>query len=123
MSDVGDLQVQVLATPVDDSAAIEELTLLLREELLELDIAAAVPVETEAPENSKGLGAAGTWLVVHLGPAALRGVVNTIAEWATRNNKSVEISLDGDSLKLTGATRDQMDRALDAWFTRHPAGA
>lgn len=123
MSDSGDLAVQVLADAGDDARDLEELTALLRDELLELDILGVQPRDEEPPANSKGLASAGSWLVVHLGPAALRSVVRTIAEWATRNNKSVELTVGGDSLKVHGATREQVDRALDEWFSRHPAGA
>src|SRR4051794_5280508 len=116
MSDQSALMVQLLPASGDDPAVVEDLTALLREELLELDIAGAEPVETPAPDDSKGLGAAGAWLAVHLGPTALRAVANTIAQWAARNHKSVELSIGGDSLKLSGVNPDQMDRALDEFF-------
>ena len=98
------LPVQVLPDTTDDAAALEELTFLLRDELLDIDIDSAEPDETEAPADSKGLAAAGSWLVVHLGPAALREVLETISRWAARNERDVELSLGGDTLKLTGAT-------------------
>jgi len=123
MSDAGDLAVQILPAATDDAAAVEELTFLLRDELLDLDINGAEHDETAAPADSKGLAAAGSWLVVHLGPAALREVARTIARWAARNERNVELNLGGDTLKLTGASPQQMDRALDEWFARHPASA
>lgn len=123
MSDPDGLSVQVLPGAGDDAAALEELSALLREELLELDIASADSVETEAPDGSKGLAALSSWFVVHLGPAALGEVVKTIAGWAKRHDKTVELSLGGDTVKLTGATQQQLDRALDEWFARHPASA
>jgi hypothetical protein len=123
VSSAGDLAVQVVADTADDAAALEELTFLLRDDLLELDIDSAELDETEAPADAKGLAAAGSWLVVHLGPAALREVVRTISRWAARTERNVELSLGGDTLKLTGATPQQMERALDEWFARHPARA
>lgn len=59
---------------------------------------------------------------MNLGPASIRSVITSVEAWAARNNKTVELSVGGDILKLNGATHDQMDRALDEWFTRHPAG-
>lgn len=123
MPSADSLAVHVLPADNDDSAAAEELMMLLREELLELDIASARPVETDAPEDSKGLGAVSSWLVVKLGPASIRSVISSVAAWAARNRKTVELTLDGDTLKLEGASHDQMERALDEWFAHHPAGA
>ncbi len=57
MRDADALSVQVLPGEGDDAAALEELSELLREELMELDIASAEPLETEAPDGSKGLAA------------------------------------------------------------------
>lgn len=123
MSGAGDLAVQVLPDTADDAAALEESTFLLREELLELDIDSAEPDGTVAPADAKGVAAAGSWLVVQPGAAALREVVRTIARWAARDQGNDESSLGGDTSISTGATPQQMERALDEWFARHPASA
>jgi hypothetical protein len=34
----------------------------------------------------------------------------------------VEVSIDGDVLKLTGATSQQQEKIVDAWLARHAAG-
>jgi hypothetical protein len=116
------LVVQVLPPDGSDAQELEELTALLRGELLDLDVAAADPMTAEhGPEDAKGaLAEIGGWLAVHLGPATLRGVVSTLAAWAGRNNKTVEISFgDGDLLKLSGVTASQQEKIIDEWIARH----
>jgi hypothetical protein len=78
----------------------------------------------EPPAGSKGgLAAIGGWLAVNLGPAALRSVVHRIAGWATQNDKTVEIRLGEDVLKVTGVSQDQQDRLINEWLNRQAASA
>jgi hypothetical protein len=35
----------------------------------------------------------------------------------------VEVSIDGDALKVTGATSRQQEMIIDAWLARHAPGA
>jgi hypothetical protein len=75
-----------------------------------------------APPGSKGaVAAVGGWLAVNLGPAALRGVVGRLVAWATANGRTVEISVAGDVLKVTGINEDQQNRLIDEWLTRQAA--
>ena len=120
------LRVQVL--PGDDDAdQLDELTLLLREELLELDVAAVEPLAQEsAPEDAKGaLAALGGWLAVHFGAAGLRAglkaVVNVVASWAGRTGKTVELTIGGDTLKVTGASAEMQARIVEEFFARQSA--
>ena len=118
------MAVQVLAPPGADSEELDDLTAMLRAELLELDVADVQPLTAaEAPDGAKGaVAAAGGWLAVHLGPAALRGVVNAVAAWAARNSKTVDLSLGGDHLILVGVSSEQQTEVINEWFRRHPAG-
>ena len=77
------VQLQVLPGDGDDAEEISELTALLREELLELDIAAVDPLlDSQSPDGSKGVAAAvAGWLVVHFGPAGLKALVDAISAW------------------------------------------
>lgn len=106
-----------------DEEELAEAVMMLREELLELDVRAAEPLlEENAPESSKGaLAAVGGWLAVTLGAEALRLVVNRVVSWAARSNSTVEISLGGDVLKVTGLDRDQQNRLIDEWLARQAA--
>lgn len=119
----GDVMVlQVFADRNEDAEELGDLTAMLREELLELDVAAveAIP-QDQPPENAKGVVAAvGGWLAVHLGPAALKTVLNVITEWGMRNQRTVEISLNGNTLKLTGASADVQSRMIEEYFARQP---
>ena len=118
-----DLLVQVSSSPDGDAEELAEMVARLREDLLELDVRAAEPMlEARAPDSSKGaLAAVGGWLVVTLGPEALRTVIHRVAAWATRTNSTVEISLGGDVLKVTGLDRDQQNLLINEWLNRQAA--
>ena len=118
---VDKLILQVL--PVADSDA-EELTDLaggLHAELLGVDGASVAPLTTEAPrEGAKGLGTLADWLVAQFGTLdGLRAVVTTVHAWASRTGRTVEVSIDGDVLKVTGVTSQHQGEIIDAWLTRH----
>jgi hypothetical protein len=83
------LVLQVLPGVDEDAEQLDDLTAMLREELLELDVAAVEPILPDrVPEDTKGVVAAlGGWLAVHFAPAALKAVVNAVMAWAGRNGK------------------------------------
>jgi hypothetical protein len=114
------LILQVLSGPGEDAEALDDQTAVLREELLELDVAAVEPMMQErAPEDTKGVVAAlSGWLAVHFGPAGVKAVVNAVVGWAGRNGKTVELTLNGNTLKVTGASPDVQSRVVDEFFTR-----
>jgi hypothetical protein len=115
-----ELVVQVLSAPDSDEEELAELTTLLRADLLELDVAAVDPVaQGQAPDQAKGaVAAVAGWLTVNLGREALRAVVGRVAAWAARSNSTVEITLGGDVLKVTGVSPDQQNRLIDEWIRR-----
>ena len=120
------LVLQVLPGADEDAEQLDDLTAMLREELLlELDVAAVEPILPDrAPEDTKGVVAAvGGWLAVHLGPAALKGVVNAVVAWAGRNGKTVELTLNGNTLKVTGASADVQSRIVKEFFDRQSPSA
>jgi hypothetical protein len=49
-------------------------------------------------------------------------VLGKIADWAARSGRAVEITVDGDSLKLGRASREQQDRLVEAFLARHDSG-
>ena len=124
MGDSGGLVVQVCPAPEDDAGDLADLARLLRGELLDLDVSAVDRLPDEAvPPGAKGVAAIAGWLVVQLGPEALRVVLAKVADWVTRNDREVEITLGGDTLKLGRATREQQEKIIDGWLARHPAGS
>lgn len=109
-----DLLVQVEAVAEDERHDLIHLTGQLRAALLDLDIDEAEELElTPAPEASKGAGLAET-LCVKLRIAALRDVVGKVCDWARRANRTVEVSLSGDRIKITGATAAQQEQIVNA---------
>lgn len=123
MTDLADLVLQVDAG--GDAEEHAEITTRLRTELLDLDVAAVDWVdERTAPDGAKGVAGLAKALIVRLGEAgALRAVVNAVRSWATRTNRTVEVSMGGDVLKLTGVTSAQQEKIIDVWLARHAAGA
>jgi hypothetical protein len=77
----------------------------------------------QAPQGSKGpLADLGGWLAVHVGPTALTAVLQTLAGWVSRNDdRTVEITLGGDTLKLTGVSSQQQQQVIDDWRARQAA--
>ncbi len=95
----------------------------LRTELLDLDLAAVEALATDTvPDGAKGASKIAGALAVRLGMAGLKAVVTRLREWVSRNGRSLEITLDGDTLKLTGVTPEQQDKLIEAWLARHAAG-
>ena len=52
----------------------------------------------------------------------LRAVVTTVGTWSSRTGRTVEVSIDGDVLKVTGVTSRQQGEIIDAWLARHAPG-
>jgi hypothetical protein len=121
MNDVYGLTLQVLSASDDDLDELVKFTDRLQSELLELDVLDAGPVdESTAPDQAKGLATVTGWLVVHLGSlSGLRAVVTAVRDWAARNNREVELTIDGDTLRATRISAAQQEKVIDAWLARH----
>ncbi len=113
---------------VDDDVSpleLEELTAAVRRELLQLDVASVDRVSGgPAPEGAKGieLAAIGA-LIVNLGKATpvLGQVVEVIQAWAARApNRTVKLTLDGDTLELNGVSERDQRQVIKDWMARHP---
>jgi hypothetical protein len=117
------LNLQVL--PVADSDA-EELTDLageLHAELLDVDEVSVALLDDEAsPDGAKGLGTLAGGLLAQFGTLnGLRAVVAVVRRWASRTGRTVEVTIGGDVLKVTGVTTQQQEKIIDAWLGRHGA--
>lgn len=124
MADSGALVVRVYPAPEDDVGELAEIAGWLRAELLDLDVQAVDRLSGEAvPSGAKGVEAIAGWLSVQLGTEALRIVLAKVADWVTRNDRVVEVSYGGDTLKLGRATRVQQEKIIDDWLVRHPPGS
>jgi hypothetical protein len=121
MSDSSGLVLQVYPAPEDDAA---ELAGWLRAELLDLDVRDVERLpEGAVPAGAKGVADVAGWLLVQLDPEAVRAVLAKVADWISRNDRMVEVSYGGDTLKLSRASREQQDKIIDGWLARHPAGS
>jgi hypothetical protein len=124
MSDSEKLVLQVSAVPGEDAGELAAQAGWLRNELLDLDVAGVDPLPDEAvPPEAKGVAAVAGWLSVRLGPEALRAVLAKVGDWVARNDRVVEVSYGGDTLKLGRATHEQQEKIIDDWLARHPAGS
>jgi hypothetical protein len=125
VADAGGLIVQVLPVADSDAEELADLAGGLHAELLDVDAASVAPLPAEAaPEGAKGLADLAGWLLVQVGTLdGLRAVVAAVRGWTARTGRTVEISLGGDALKVTGVTSQQQGELIDAWLARHAAGA
>ncbi|TCO40112.1 hypothetical protein EV646_11826 [Kribbella antiqua] len=109
-----------------DDGRLEELALLLRQELLELDDVPAVEHyhEGEAPEGARsGLAAIAGVLSVSLVPGlqAIGVVVAVVRDWLRRSGsaRQVKMTIDGDTIELSGANDEAQRQLVDAFVRKH----
>jgi hypothetical protein len=115
---------QVLPTADSDAEELADLADGLHGELLDVDAASVAPLPADAaPEGAKGLADLAGWLVVQFGTLdGLRAAVAAVRGWTSRTGRTVEISIGGDALKVTGVTSQQQAELVDAWLARHAPG-
>lgn len=115
------------AGPDYEGEELFQLTQGLRGELLELDVdAVGLGAEGDAPDGAKGaelLAIGGLVVKFALNSAVLKSVVDTTVAWLGRQKaRSVKLTLDGDTLELSGVSSDEQSRLVEQWIDRH-AGA
>lgn len=119
-----ELTAQLDAGPNQDAEEVFELTQGLRGELLELDVdTVELGADGEAPAGSKGpelLAIGGLAIRFALQSSVLKSVVDTTVAWLGRQRaRSVKLTLDGDTLELTGVSSNEQSRLVDQWIARH----
>jgi hypothetical protein len=108
-----------------DEARLEELALMLRQELLALNVRSVEPyAEGEAPDGSRSaLAAIAGMLTVSLQPglAVVGAVVAVVRDWLRRSGsgRTVKIAIDGDVIELTGASDEVQQQLVDTWVKKH----
>jgi hypothetical protein len=107
-----------------DAEELAELTRRLRGQLLELDVDAVEPATGgEAPAGSKGvelLAIGGLVIQFAMRSEVLKSVVDATTAWLGRQQgRSVKLTLDGDTLEVTGVSSDEQRRLVDLWVARH----
>jgi hypothetical protein len=120
------LQVEIGVEPDADAAELDEVTALLRQDLLELDVDNVDrPPGGPAPPGTRAVDAAilGS-LVVSTGPAVIGAVVRTLEGWLRRRpNRSVKIEIGDDSIELTDASAEDQRRLIESFIARHATPA
>jgi hypothetical protein len=119
------VRVEIASAGDVEPARLEELTASLRRELNELEVESVEPAPGgSAPSGAKAgevlaLGA----LVVTVAKSAgsVLAVVRALQEWASRGGRTVKLDIGGDTIELTGASREQQDRLVAAWLERQGA--
>jgi hypothetical protein len=120
-----ELAATVDAGPDYDAEELLELSQGLRGELLELDLGAiGLASDGGAPGGAKGaelLAFGGLAIpLIGLRSPILRAVVDTTVAWLGRQQaRSVKLTLDGDTLEVTGASSDEQSRLVEQWIARH----
>jgi hypothetical protein len=112
------------AGPEHDAEELAELTQRLRDELLELDVDAVEPATGgPAPDGAKGLellAVGGLIVRFAMKATVLRAVADATVGWLGRQQaRSVKLTLDGDTLELTGVSSDEQQRLIELWVARH----
>jgi hypothetical protein len=121
MEDMNRLILQVLPGQDSDVEELADLGDRLRAELLEYDVSSVEPLPAEeVPPGAKGIGQLAGWLVAQFGTLdGLQAVINGVRAWAARTHRTVEITMDGETLKIGAATAQQQQDLVDAWLVRH----
>ena len=107
-----------------DAEELVQLTSQLRDELLDLDVDAVYSRNSgEAPDSSKGvslLAAGGLVVQFALRQELLHSIIDGVRSWLGRQHaRSIKLTLDGDSLELTGVTSAEQHRLIELWVMRH----
>jgi len=119
MSEIDGMTVRIVADSGDDAEDLALLTRRLRLALLELDVRDVTPMTREAPDGSKGgLTEVLGWLWVTIGGEALKVIVDRVAGSALNFGREIEVTVNGQTLHLKHATREQQDLAFKEWLTR-----
>lgn len=119
------VRVEITSAGDVEPARLEELTASLRRELNDLDVESVEPAPGRSPPAGAkaaevlALGA----LVVKVAKSAgsVLPVVRALQEWASRGGRTVKLDIGGDTIELTGASREQQDRLIAAWVERQSA--
>jgi hypothetical protein len=105
--------------PTEESASWRAF---LSEELLELDEVALREVSAPVPGGAKGAGDLAA-LAVRIPVSGVVALAQFLQAWAARTGRTVEASIDGDTIKITGASREQQERIIEAWLVSHTSSA
>jgi hypothetical protein len=120
------LQLEVGGDLGADAVELDEATLQLRGELLELDVDNVErPAGGPPPPGTRGVESAivGT-LVVTATREVVGAVIRVVAGWLGRSSgRSVKLEIDGDSIEVTDPSAEDQRRLIAAFLERHTRAA
>lgn len=118
-----DLRIDVDAGPDADAEETARLTSWLQEQLRELDVDDVSALrEGPPPPGAKAAGvlAVGSLLVKVATSSGIASVVATIRSWlAGSRERSVKITLAGDTIEVSGIDDEEQSRLIDLFVSRH----
>jgi Effector Associated Constant Component 1 len=122
-----ELLIDVGVRPEADAGELDEATLQLRRELLELDVEDVKrPSAGPPPPGTRAVdaGLVGS-LVVTASRELVGAVVRAVAGWlARRPDRSVKLAIGDDSIEVTDPSAEEQRRLIEAFLARHaPASA
>ncbi|MET7984944.1 hypothetical protein [Streptomyces sp. NPDC005281] len=124
MSDPRRDAVLVFTDEADPEGAEDSMS-LLAEELSLLDLShVRQPTDGPAPDGTRAGQAVicTTLLVGTTSAATLRALVALVQDWlARRNSGSIDMTIDGEELRLTSVSRADQRRAVELFVARHAA--
>jgi hypothetical protein len=116
-----DLRLVMHAEVGEDDQEVAEWAGALVSELSDVAGVTVDSLQVEAPEGSKGLGAmAGALVAKAASAAATKTLMDVLRKFVARTNRTVEVSIDGDVLKLSGVSREVQQQLIESWLARHP---
>jgi Effector Associated Constant Component 1 len=123
MSERDRLTLQMGVAGRTDSEEVDELTRLLRRRLLDLDVGAVEAAPGGEPPAGAKVGdlvEVGTLiLTITQSVGAVSAVVTTVRSWLDGHpERTVEVEVGGDKIRITGASSEEQDRIVGAWLER-----
>lgn len=119
-----ELRMEVSVGPEADSEALESATRLLRQELLELDVAAVErPPGGPPPPGARSIEALALGaLVVTATEGAVGAIFHVLRGWLRRDGaRSVKLEIDGDSIEIADPSDETERQLIEAFLSRHGA--
>lgn len=122
----GELSLELETFPDNDTEELASLVRRLRAELLDLDVLRVEPLPGgQTPEGAKGASVpmpGGLMVQFAAQPGLLTSIVESVRSWVQRQsarNVNVTLTLDGDSLAVTGVGSEEQDRLVELWTARN----
>ena len=120
------IYVEIGAGSDTDTEELAQLSLGLRDELLELDVEAVDGVGGEpVPDGAKGhgSGAVSTLVVALSNSAVVVALSGLLRSWVSRRaGRTVTLRFGEDSIEISEASAEQQAKLIESWLDRHARG-